>query len=183
MTWPQKRWTPAMQEEAENLRNEGHTYAAIAKKLGVAHTTILRHLNHQYYNRERIQYNERRKEFRQNPEYRNSERRKTTDFVYALISPSNKLLKIGKSSSFSEHIINTKARLRERNLPDDDVVQIWHIPGDHRHEAFIQAYLSFRFTQPFGNYRRISEWFSVGDTEPEAIVAELDRIYSLVPSG
>lgn len=109
--------------------------------------------------------------------------------VYAVYFPGSRIAKIGFTDTRA-HVSGAAGQLRET------AVDLWQRPGDYRHEAYIQACLSFEFPQvrPPARQRktpartrsgpptRLSEWFDVSDVTSERLIVILDDLYEQAAS-
>lgn len=106
--------------------------------------------------------------------------------VYAVYFPASSVAKIGFTDSRA-HVSGAAGQLRET------AIDLWQRPGDYRHEAYIQACLSFAFPQvrpPGRSHRpsrggvatRISEWFDVSGVTSGRLVVILNDLYEQAAS-
>lgn len=186
------KWTAEKQAEAEFLRAAGLFYESIAGKLGVSEATIRRWLSRDGKERDRERN---RWKYQNDQKYRERvlslkrEQYLTTwasPFVYAIHSQVNGLLKVGKSTRSRDGkaalaMGHARMIVRQRNMPAEDLMQIWARSGSEVAEAYIQVFLSLKYPQTLRNRIRLSEWFSVQASSVEDIVLELDRIYRQMP--
>jgi hypothetical protein len=104
--------------------------------------------------------------------------------IYAVYFPRLDIFKIGFTSKPpATHICAARTKGR-RSFGDDGgtVESIWIRPGDFRYEVYIQAKLSFRFTQPdtrlkTGRGGSINEWFDACGLTPEEFAASCEYLY------
>lgn len=107
------------------------------------------------------------------------------NYLYAIVFPTARILKIGTSKQrLSSSVAYARRRVTSQGRCSDDAVLIWKNLGSKIEEAYIQSRLAFELQPAFDTNNRstrLSEWFTIMNYSVEQIVALIDDIYRDIP--